>query len=1387
MPDYNLERLGSLEFERLCQSLLKAVLRAPGTITFGDGPDGAREATFDGELQYPSSHECWRGRWIFQAKFHDIARVGAEKARARVIAELDSELNKICNIYKHHCDNYILLTNVRLSSTYRTGTHDKVAEIAARYPAVKHVHVWAGDELCRQLELNPVVRQSYLHFLTPGDLIAELMAQRTAARSRLAETLQLFLSDSLEKDQFAQLDQAGETDPDRTTLLRKVFVDLELRPQRSFLWSTKHRQYLSGDASRTEIPGKGGRARGGQAGIHETERVPVLNEQHTLSAVKSLISEDFRRVVLIGGPGYGKSTLGQYVAQIHRAWLLGRLGDFNGDLPPEFTPVMPRVPLRIVLKYLAQWLSESRDVDSLEAYIAELFRRSSSRHVTPEDIQEVCRRDPCLLILDGLDEVIDTRLRHRTLERIHEFLSRMEHFGSDIQVIATSRPQGYSKEFEVDRLLHFDLLPLSDVHAKSYAKRWVATKAISDEERQRVLATFDGCAQAEHSRQLLSTPLQVTIVLLIIKDRGQPPSQREALFNKYWETILSREKAKAKDVIRSEESLLFNLHCHFGYLLHKRAAARRSVESLIGKEEFLKEVRRFLRNVDRHTSDDMLAQRADELVKEASRRLVLLVEPLPGFFGFELRSFQEFFAAAYLSQTAANTVQRFARLKAIVPSSHWRNVALFFIGRVIRNNVGEAGHILELVCRPLDRAGQGARLRPGAWFALDVAEDRALALNRDLHYNALEFALTVLDVPVSREQGVRLHTVLSHLPSGDREDMARPILEAKIRSLPLPQLREALLLYAAVGGRFDTSTRGALRRCFRSARREDRRFAATAAVWLEAEPDWLVRELSRQRVIRTELFRRLPTQTYSDSYVAQLMDTVAPTTAEVEGLVERTVVHQWPVGRATVSYVDVSSAGGQVATALAVHRALEALGRGIYYRDVRAPIWRLDSGQMAVIDEALHSNVGLLPMTHAMLWLARLTSDVSAGLFEEFLGSVERIQVPAAMWREYLYRYWPLLACAAVFAANKSPVPVTLRESMSPDVQMDVWGEIKQTLARERRRLSHQERRIIRNALVFDDRRRLEVLLPRTAERADSLGITVNDVLADETYHAGRRRTEAELEYCLDVLEARWPEGPKGLKGLGSLALGRWPDATAISKRMWPVLVKTIELRADEASSYSEEILSVFVRLVLSGADVWKHAEMLLRWLGKVGHGAVQLAVYPIDPGEMRLLEPIVRLMDSRDPEIRRGAAVVGAALAADVTHRMWRRRRGGRWWPILDVRTVLRFGEKDRLVRWAVALLVLADAQVDNAKIRRRLLALLRHYDWDASYDLWWWRVPLFFELAPSRRNNAEGWTKFLEAIVDNPGHYGADVVTGAAGRLLELTKSANAELRLSGELGLT
>jgi hypothetical protein len=66
--DYDLTRLGDREFEHLTQAVALQVLGA-GVSVFGDGPDGGREATFEGRTRFPEPGEHWDGYGVVQAKF----------------------------------------------------------------------------------------------------------------------------------------------------------------------------------------------------------------------------------------------------------------------------------------------------------------------------------------------------------------------------------------------------------------------------------------------------------------------------------------------------------------------------------------------------------------------------------------------------------------------------------------------------------------------------------------------------------------------------------------------------------------------------------------------------------------------------------------------------------------------------------------------------------------------------------------------------------------------------------------------------------------------------------------------------------------------------------------------------------------------------------------------------------------------------------------------------------------------------------------------------------------------------------------------------------------------------------------------------------------------
>ncbi|MGH8626172.1 MAG: NACHT domain-containing protein, partial [Gammaproteobacteria bacterium] len=416
---------------------------------------------------------------------------------------------------------------------------------------------------------------------------------------------------------------------------------------------------------------------------------------------------------------------------------------------------------------------------SVEAFICEEVRRATSRALQPEELHSILRDNPSLLILDGLDEVTDANLRKRLLSEIDDFVDRADRtLHANMQVFATTRPTGYNNQFNSMHYLHLRLVGLEPTQVREYVRRWAIARSLEHAKADRLQSGIEECLSDHQVRLLTKTPLQVTILVLIISTGGTPPRQREALFDEYLEVIYKREQAKSRSILTSKKEMLIGLHKYVGYELHERATRPHETGAELDREEYTQRVDLFLRKHDPYSPDE--ERRADiaSITTEAGERLVLIVEPTADRFGFELRSIQEFFAALHICDTARDTQERYRRFEALVRLPHWRNVLLFFAGRVGRNFPGEASNVVE-VCRQVDREGLDMHLRRGAFLALAIANDQAFLPNRRMQRSVIEVALQLLEVRHTPDQTMEIIDALASLPDEDVRDHVIPLLRER--------------------------------------------------------------------------------------------------------------------------------------------------------------------------------------------------------------------------------------------------------------------------------------------------------------------------------------------------------------------------------------------------------------------------------------------------------------------------------------------------------------------------------------------------------------------------------------------------------------------------------
>jgi hypothetical protein len=230
--DLDLTRLGDREFEHLSQALALQVL-GPGVSVFGEGPDGGREATFEGPMRFPEPGVPWDGYGVVQAKFkRRLVGSGADTdafLRAAT-AELDRWTNPDSNRVKQgRVPRYVLFTtNVVLSAVPGSGGVDRAEALIASYAdrlGLKGWRVWHHDQLCRLLDLHPEIRRTYAALIIPSDVLARLEELLGGTPATLGKRLAVHAAKELTAQQWVRLGEAGHPTNEKLRL-GEVAIDL---------------------------------------------------------------------------------------------------------------------------------------------------------------------------------------------------------------------------------------------------------------------------------------------------------------------------------------------------------------------------------------------------------------------------------------------------------------------------------------------------------------------------------------------------------------------------------------------------------------------------------------------------------------------------------------------------------------------------------------------------------------------------------------------------------------------------------------------------------------------------------------------------------------------------------------------------------------------------------------------------------------------------------------------------------------------------------------------------------------------------------------------------------------------------------------------------------
>lgn len=764
MPDYDLTRLGSRAFEQMIVALAHAEL-GPGLQAFGDGRDGGREAVCEVPIDWSRTSvggtSTWSGKTVFQAKFqvkpkpepHDNAVWLQKEIGKEIDGWVKAKRNSSRNWFP---DQIVFVTNVDLSPVAKAGGIDlldtyirnRIGSDSDAYKAglhIKHYRIWHADQVRTMLDANQSVRWAYPGLLSVGDILSLLGDSSTPwGTFGLDDPLRDEMLRALQSDQWIRLGQAGASSEEKLHL-HDVLIDLPVSDEEG------------GSASRA---------------LREVLALGDQNLRRRESDPESHVG-----LVFVGGPGQGKSTLSQAVAQAYRSSLLD-----GADLGPGAAVIVNstksalsalniplpgnrRWPVRVDLAKYSEELVAGSDT-SLLRWIATEASKKIESDLSPAKLRQWLRAWPWALILDGLDEVPSAHARRLLRAQIDNLLVTAEDTNADLLILITTRPTGYDERFDADTYRHWTLNHLPADDAASFAKRLVNVRLSSDPDmRDKVVDRMSDVAADSSTRRLMQTPLQVTIMSLIVEKYPNLPPDRFTLFNLYYTTIFDREVGKDIPVARflaQNRQQIDRLHESVGLRLQVLAEYAEGAEAVLPVDELTDLVNRQL--TARGFGRERAAESTAVLVDAAMSRLVLLVPREEGV-GFEVRTLQEMMAARAL--TASDDVKTSAWMVQISHSPHWRNTWLLAAGRLLSRSERFEQVLIHLL-KGLDTDSRrlAAKYKTAPALAAQLLDDNLAFMRPRFEQALVQIVLSQLSVPPTLDLIGPAHACL-RLLSGD--------------------------------------------------------------------------------------------------------------------------------------------------------------------------------------------------------------------------------------------------------------------------------------------------------------------------------------------------------------------------------------------------------------------------------------------------------------------------------------------------------------------------------------------------------------------------------------------------------------------------------------------
>lgn len=410
------------------------------------------------------------------------------------------------------------------------------------------------------------------------------------------------------------------------------------------------------------------------------------------------------RVVILGDPGSGKSTLLRYLALKHAQALWDGRNNAGSDLGPARFPILIRIA-----DYAEHGIPQGK---SLSDFLTDYHRMHECPRSGLTDllVSELATGN-CLVLLDGLDEIVSADDRRKVVEHIEDFVRYHGNYPN--RFIIASRRAGYRSAQLGNPFVHYVVQDMTEAQIRRFLEHWctaieaVQTPDLSQAARdivakREINAILKAVQNSPGVHRLATNPLLLRTLALIHRTGAQLPQKRIELYKLAADT-LARIWRTAQGVPESaliEDKYLTRLLGRLAYWMHENKSTgivtEQEVFEVLGQEYAR------IKGLDWDEDNPDIDREVKKFLRIVREQTGLFVERAPKQYGFMHLTFEEYYAARHL---IARGRERAKLIRKHLHKPRWEEPILLALGFVGLDSPDDAAELFEIA---IMAEGEGA-------------------------------------------------------------------------------------------------------------------------------------------------------------------------------------------------------------------------------------------------------------------------------------------------------------------------------------------------------------------------------------------------------------------------------------------------------------------------------------------------------------------------------------------------------------------------------------------------------------------------------------------------------------------------------------------------------